>query len=528
MDLLDQLLEVPRTDGVRRRGEAVAQGRDEFLELLDLERIGRLVDTVERRHVVVVEVLRDRLVRDEHELLDDPVRHTALGGDDLFHHALVVEDDLGLLQIEVDRAAAAAAQVEDLEQLAHGLEHRHEVRVLLHQRGIAIHQDGADVGVGHPCVAVNHAVVHFVADHRPLAIDLHQTGLHQAIDVRVQAAQPGRELGREHVDGAIRKVHRRATLVGLLVERAPLWNVVRHVGDVDAEPVIAVRQLLNRDRVVEIARVLAVDRNGPDLAEVRAPLEVLLRDRAAEALGLLDRFVAVLVGDAELADDDLGVDTGLLDIAEDLEHASLRAASGRRPAGDLRDDHVRWLRVVPLLVGDHHVHDQPPVERDEIPRPRVIDIEAADDRLRSALEDADDPSLRPILAALLDAGDDAVAVHGLVQVRPRDEDVPRHPLDRLVGDDEPEAARVRLHAPDDQVHPIRQAEMVSPRLNQVTGLDQLLQQAVHRRPLVAGDLQPLQQLPCGSGVLDLLADGRQELFAVQHRFHCTFPNRCVG
>ena len=115
---LDQLLEVARLDGVRRRAEAVAERRDELLELLDLERVGLLVDAVERRHVVVVEVLRDRLVGDQHELLDQPMRDVALGRDDRLDHPLVVEDDLGFLQVEVDRAAAAAPLVEDLEQLA--------------------------------------------------------------------------------------------------------------------------------------------------------------------------------------------------------------------------------------------------------------------------------------------------------------------------------------------------------------------------------------------------------------------------
>ena len=66
------------------------------------------MDAVERRDVVVVEMLRDGLVGDQHELLDEAVRDVALGGDDRLDHALVVEDDLGLLQIEVDRAAAVA------------------------------------------------------------------------------------------------------------------------------------------------------------------------------------------------------------------------------------------------------------------------------------------------------------------------------------------------------------------------------------------------------------------------------------
>jgi hypothetical protein len=48
----------------------------------DLQRVGSLVHAEERRHVVVVEMLRDRLVGEQHELLDDPVRDVPLGGDD--------------------------------------------------------------------------------------------------------------------------------------------------------------------------------------------------------------------------------------------------------------------------------------------------------------------------------------------------------------------------------------------------------------------------------------------------------------
>jgi len=86
VDFLDQLLKVARPDRVGRRGQAVAERGHELLELLDLERIGRFVDAIERRHVVVVEVLRHGFVRDQHELLDDPVGDAPLGGDDLLHH----------------------------------------------------------------------------------------------------------------------------------------------------------------------------------------------------------------------------------------------------------------------------------------------------------------------------------------------------------------------------------------------------------------------------------------------------------
>ena len=105
---------------------------------------------------------------------------------------------------------------------------------------------------------------------------------------------------------------------------------------------------------------------------------------------------------------------------------------------------------------------------------------------------------------------------------------PDTPSSGLSGIDEAEAARVGLDAPDHEVHAVGQAEMVAPRLNQVTGLDQLLEQALDGGPLLAGDLQPLEQLARRGRVLDLVADGGQELFAVQHWFHSTFPNHRVG
>ena len=87
------------------------------------------MDAIERRHVVLVEMRGDGLVREQHELFDEPVRDVALGGDDFLDHPLVVEHDLRLLEIEVDRAAPVPPLVEDLEQLVHQLEVRHEVAI---------------------------------------------------------------------------------------------------------------------------------------------------------------------------------------------------------------------------------------------------------------------------------------------------------------------------------------------------------------------------------------------------------------
>ena len=114
--------------------------------------------------LVALEVMRHRLVGQQHELFDEAMRDVALVRDDVLDQPLFVEHDLRLGQVEVDRPAAAPPRVQDVEQLAHQLEASAPAAGNAPMRlGVAIGQDGVDGGVGHPLGAVDHAVVHLVA-----------------------------------------------------------------------------------------------------------------------------------------------------------------------------------------------------------------------------------------------------------------------------------------------------------------------------------------------------------------------------
>jgi len=65
---------------LRRDAEGVAERRDELLELVHLEDVRRLVDAEQRRRPVIGQVLRHRLVGEQHELLDQPVRDVPFRG----------------------------------------------------------------------------------------------------------------------------------------------------------------------------------------------------------------------------------------------------------------------------------------------------------------------------------------------------------------------------------------------------------------------------------------------------------------
>ncbi len=264
--------------------------------------------------------------------------------------------------------------------------------------------------------------------------------------------------------------------------------------------------------------MLAVDRDGHQRAEIGAAGEIALAHLATEPAGLRDRVVAVLVRDAVLADDDLGIDARRVDVADHLEDLADRSARGRRPAGDGGRDHVVRLRVALLAWRDLDVHDQPAVEGDDEARAGAVGLEAADDRRRATFEDAKDAPFGALVGHALDPRDDAVAVHRLIEVAARDVDVAGHPLHGPIGHDESEPARVGGDAPDDQVHPVRQAVAVAPRLDQLALADQVLEQPFERRALLPRYLQPLQELARRGRVLDLVANQLQQLFVIQHVF----------
>ena len=95
------------------------------------------------------------------------------------------------------------------------------------------------------------------------------------------------------------------------------------------------------------------------------PRDLALVDRGPEPRRLGHGVIGVLVGNAELADDDLGVDARRVDVAEHFLDAAKRTAAGRRPARDLDQDHVRRLGLAAIVRRNLDVHDHPPVERDD-------------------------------------------------------------------------------------------------------------------------------------------------------------------
>ena len=292
-----------------------------------------------------------------------------------------------------------------------------------------------------------------------------------------------------------------------------------HVGDVHAEPVVAILETVQRDRVVEVAGVLAVDRHGHLGPEIGPVLEVALLDRCAEAAGLLDRVLSVSGDDAVLPQDDLGVDPRLVDAAEHFDHPSDRTARGGRPLGDLDGHHVARACVLALAGGNLHVHDQAAVERHHEAPARFVDVEPAHRIAGAALENPHDPAFGAAVGNPFYPGDDAVAVHGLIEVAAGDVDIAADVFEGPIRHDEAKAARVGGDPPDHEVHPVRQAIVMAAGLDEVTGGDELAEKALDGGALFAWNLEPLQQLAWRRRMVDLVPNQLEQLFLIKHLSH---------
>ena len=494
-DAIGELLERTWMHGAAcRRVEAMAERLQERLELQQPHRIGRFVHPVQRRHVGAFEVRGHRLVGQQHELLDDPVGDVALRGDDVGDGAILVDDHLGLGQVEVDRAATFAPAVQDREERTHPFERRHQPLVPRAQRLVVALEDGVHVVVGHARGAVDDAVVQRVTHHLAAAVHLHHAALHEAIDVRQQAAGARRQLVWEHVDGTLGEVHRGAACERLEIERAAFRHVVRHVGDVHRQAVVPVRQPIDGHGIVEIAGVHPVDGHDGVPTEIGASGDVVRLHHGVAGPGLGDGVGRVFVGNPVLPNHDLGVDAGGVDGAQYLHDAP--GGLGRRagPTGDLHADHLA-IRGLERRVDRHaHVHVEPGVEGPHEDQPAAIARHQSDDLGAPPFLDRHHPSGDTAAdAGWFDPHGDGVAMHGARASRRRH----RHRRIDAGTDHHRRAVGPHLQSAGDVADRIDRGEPRALHEGQRAVVDQCAQLAAQGRLRFARDAQTARQFAGG-------------------------------
>ncbi len=140
-------------------------------------------------------------------------------------------------------------------------------------------------GVGHAFHAANYAPAKALREDVAAPVDLQFHRKHQAIDARLERANLGGKLERQHGNRAIGKIDAGAAQESLFIDRAARLHIVADIGNVHLQRIIAVRQPIHPDRVVEIARRFAVD--GYDIQR-----PIILRPASSSSRMILAKLCA--------------------------------------------------------------------------------------------------------------------------------------------------------------------------------------------------------------------------------------------
>jgi hypothetical protein len=244
---------------------------------------------------------------------------------------------------------------------------------------------------------------------------------------------------------------------------------VRHVGDrhielpTAGEQLPAAAVLLAKDRVVEVAGVLAIDGDEGQVAQVDALLLVLLLHLGLELARFLDHRLGPDVRDIVAAQGDVDLHARRHVVADHLDDIALRLEARRRPMGDLDLDELTDARAGGAPRGDQHLLLDLRVVGDH-EADAALFVVTPDDALVGATDHFDYAALAA--ATAVEAGhphQGAVAVEHQAHLRRAEEQV----VAAVVRHQETEAVAVTADTTAYQV------ELVHRRIGAAAGVDQL-------------------------------------------------------
>ena len=149
----------------------VARKVHERLQRVDAIRVGALVDAVEEGQLGVHGEARHGLIGQQHELLDQALGFAALRAEDLRRLVLLVQHELGLIHLEVHRAALPALLLQTLGQPAH---RQQRLRHLLRQRLRTALEEAVHAVVGQARTGADDRAGQLVIHHAPRRGHVHE------------------------------------------------------------------------------------------------------------------------------------------------------------------------------------------------------------------------------------------------------------------------------------------------------------------------------------------------------------------
>jgi hypothetical protein len=290
-----RLLGIPRDRGAHARGQArrlrrrqvVGYRRRRDLELREfgeeqLHRLGlrALVNPVERLATASGEEGADGLVRRDHELLDEHVRERLALDPGALDAALPVEGEGDLAGLDAQRPALVAAAAQRLGEVLREPERCPQLLL----RALTAREHRLRLPVREPLAAPDEAAVEGRLAGNGAGAERDLDGDATPVLVRPQTAKARRELLGQHRLHAAGHVGGEAAFGGVAVERRAGGDVRGDVGDVHPRA-HAVVFAAKAERVVEVLRLVGVDGEREEVAQVDAVRLVLRRRRWQRRMG---------------------------------------------------------------------------------------------------------------------------------------------------------------------------------------------------------------------------------------------------
>ncbi len=214
-------------------------------------------------------------VGEDHELLDQPMAVQPRPWRDAAHHAIAVDHHAALRQVEIERAARRS-----------GGQQGAECRVQVRMPGVTRVVRALDAFVGEARGAAHQAATEALRGPATVRVDAEFDEQAPLVLVRAQAAPAvGQRLG-QHRHHTVGEIHAVAAGARREVERRAGADVVRDVRDGHDQPEApsgAGLVGLGEHRIVEVARVIAVDGDQRDVAQVGAPSSSVASARSASS-----------------------------------------------------------------------------------------------------------------------------------------------------------------------------------------------------------------------------------------------------
>ena len=303
----------------------------------------------------------------------------------------------------------------------------------------------------------HHGFVERGARDPPLAIDLHVANETQPIHFRIERADAVRQGLRQHRHHEAGEIHRGGAFLRFLVQRKARSHVVRDIGDGDDQTEAALARLAPH-RVVEILGVLAVDGDQRHGAQIHARSGCRRVHAQGHGAGFIQRLLRELVRQSVTVDRGFHHERGRELVAQHREDLAEGRTTRARRLDDLAHHELALARPFARVGRDHHVMQYAAVVGRHQADAVAFAI-APDDAGQAAFQHFHDRAFAPTAPIHAgDAGQHAIAMHGLAQFARRQEQI----VTAGFGAQKAEAFGIGDHRARDQVEPLRHGVVAAP------------------------------------------------------------------